>query len=465
MSNLIQTTLGEIVSKEKKSIISGPFGSNIGKIFFKTKGIPVIRGNNLSTGGEKFKDDGFVFITREKADELNCYAIKNDLIFTAVGTIGQVGIIDEKLKYDEYVISNKQLRVRFDNNKITPLFAYYWFSSYWIQKLILQRNVGSTVPLINLSVLKGLPITLPKTINVQNRIVEVLENISLKIELNNKINIELEAMAKTLYDYWFVQFDFPNANGKPYKSSGGKMVWNAELKRGIPEGWDVNTLSSYINYDKSGDWGKEQEEGNYNQKVYCVRGADINGLNGKGELKTPERYILEKNLFKTLDPHDLIVEISGGSPVQSTGRLAYITEETLHRFDAPIICSNFCKAVTLKSKYYFYNFVFQWNSIYDAGVLFGYEGKTSGIKNLLFESFVSSHYTAIPPIELAEKFYDFMKPIQIKKEKNLKENQELASLRDWLLPMLMNGQVSVGGYEVEANSYSIAAEEDINYKK
>ena len=138
------------------------------------------------------------------------------------------------------------------------------------------------------------------------------------------------------------------------------------------------------------------------------------------------------------------MEISGGSPVQSTGRLAYITEETLHRFNAPIICSNFCKAVTLKNDKYFYNFVYLWNAIYVAGVLFGYEGKTSGIKNLLFDSFVNSHQTAIPPIELVEKFYDFMTPIQIKKEKNLKENQQLASLRDWLLPMLMNGQVIVG---------------------
>lgn len=329
-----------------------------------------------------------------------------------------------------YTIINKE--------KVNPLYLYHYLKQLDLSYL----NSGTGVPSMTFGVYYGIKVQLPSLSN-QQKIAKVLSDLDAKIELNNKINAELEAMAKTLYDYWFVQFDFPNANGKPYKSSGGKMVWNEELKREIPEGWEVDTLLSFINNDKSGDWGKEQEEGNYNQKVYCVRGADINGLNGKGELKTPERYILEKNLFKTLDPHDLIVEISGGSPVQSTGRLAYITEETLERFDAPIICSNFCKAVTLKSKYYFYNFVFQWNSIYDAGVLFGYEGKTSGIKNLLFESFVSSHYTAIPPIELAEKFYDFMKPIQIKKEKNLKENQELASLRDWLLPMLMNGQVKL----------------------
>ena len=112
------TTLGALVSPEKKSIISGPFGSNVGKKFFREEGIPLIRGNNLSTGQEKFKDRGFVFLTKEKAKELNCYAIKNDIIFTAVGTIGQVGIIEKKLSYKEYVISNKQLRVRFDTKKI-----------------------------------------------------------------------------------------------------------------------------------------------------------------------------------------------------------------------------------------------------------------------------------------------------------------------------------------------------------
>lgn len=324
-----------------------------------------------------------------------------------------------------------------------------------------QNGTGSGQPQITIPDISNKSISLPSLLT-QQKVSKVLSDLDAKIELNNEINDNLEQMAKTHYDYWFVQFDFPNEEGKTYKFSGGKMVWDEKLKKEIPEGWTVDTLSSFINNDKSGDWGKEQEEGNYNQKVYCVRGADINGLNGKGELKSPERFILEKNLFKTLDPYDLIVEISGGSPVQSTGRLAYITEETLHRFDAPIICSNFCKAVTLKSKYYFYNFVFQWNSIYDARVLFGYEGKTSGIKNLLFESFVSTHYTAIPPIELSEKFYDFMKPIQIKKEKNLKENQELASLRDWLLPMLMNGQVTVGEVEEELG---MVAETGVEYKK
>ena len=121
-----------------------------------------------------------------------------------------------------------------------------------------------------------------RNIRRQDKIVKVLDDLDAKIELNNKINAELEAMARTLYEYWFVQFDFPDENGKPYKSSGGKMAYNEQLKREIPEGWEVKTLTNWINNDKSGDWGKDTEQGNYIGKVSCIRGADINGLNGNG---------------------------------------------------------------------------------------------------------------------------------------------------------------------------------------
>ena len=421
-------------------------------IIFSTKGITpkYVENSSIIVLNQKCIRNGIIDYTMsqftddtKQVSEIK-FVKRGDILInsTGTGTAGRCAFVDELPTNKKLITDSHILLLRCNSYFEARCLSYLLFS---FENTLMSFMTGSSGQgeLDKVAVLNLLT-KLPEADDTQKKIAKVLSDLDAKIELNNKINTELEAMAKTLYDYWFVQFDFPDINGKPYKSSGGKMVWHKELKREIPEGWEVDTLSSYIKNDKSGDWGKEQEEGNYNQKVYCVRGADINGLNGKGELKTPERYILEKNLFKTLDPYDLIVEISGGSPVQSTGRLAYITEETLHRFDAPIICSNFCKAVTLQSKYYFYNFVFQWNSIYNAGVLFGYEGKTSGIKNLLFESFVSTHYTAIPPIELAEKFYDFLKPIQIKKEKNLKENQELASLRDWLLPMLMNGQVTVG---------------------
>ena len=236
------------------------------------------------------------------------------------------------------------------------------------------------------------------------------------------------------------------------------MVWNEELKREIPEGWEVVKMAEWIEANKSGDWGKEELEGNFTKKVTCIRGADINGLNGLAELKPPVRYILEKNSTKILNSHDLIIEISGGSPVQSTGRIAFITDATIKRFENPLIWSNFCKPISIKNKKLLYNFVYYWKNLYDAGIFFGHEGKTSGIKNLLFDSFVSSYYTVVPDDKIVDQFYNIMENIQEKKQTTLAENQQLSALRDWLLPMLMNGQVNVGDSEENKASYKIEEE-------
>ena len=175
----------------------------------------------------------------------------------------------------------------------------------------------------------------------------------------------------------------------------------------------------------------------------CIRGADINGLNGTGSIASPTRYILEKNVGKVLAPFEFVVEISGGSPTQSTGRIALITEETINRFSDPLICSNFCKAIALNDHVYFFNFAHVWKSAYENKVLFGWEGKTSGIKNLLFDSFVTKYFVTMPPRHIAELFFNFVKPIEDKKQMLLHEYDELEALRDWLLPLLMNGQVTV----------------------
>ena len=193
MSKIISSTLEKICLQEKRSLISGPFGSNISSKFFVESGIPVIRGNNLSLTYDKFYDDGFVYVTKEKADELNCYAYSDDLIFTAAGTIGQVGLIPKDSKYDEYVISNKQIRARLDAQKIDLLYAYFWFSSPWIKDLLIRSNKGSTVPLLTLSEVKDLPIVYPEDIEEQRKIAITIENISRKIECNNKINDNLAA--------------------------------------------------------------------------------------------------------------------------------------------------------------------------------------------------------------------------------------------------------------------------------
>ncbi len=327
------------------------------------------------------------------------------------GKTAQVDILND----GEVAFGSSEFIVLRQNENTINDFIFYLAQSPAFRKRAISCMEGTSGrKRVNEGALKLQVLPIPDK-STQQKIASVLSALDSKIDLNNRINAELEAMAKTLYDYWFVQFDFPDKNGKPYKSSGGKMVWNEELKREVPEGWGVQKMSEWLDIDKSGDWGKDEAEGNFTKKVICFRGADINGLNGMDELKPPVRYILDKNSFKILKSHDLIIEISGGSPTQSTGRLAFITDATIKRFELPLICSNFCKPVSMRNKKLLYNFVYYWKSLYENGVFFGYEGKTSGIKNLLLDSFISSYYTVVPDKNLVNKFYDFMESVQEKK--------------------------------------------------
>lgn len=187
-------------------------------------------------------------------------------------------------------------------------YLYYYLSNMNMKRL----DTGSCQSQITINQLEEYKVKLPDK-KIQTEISRFLSTIENKIELNNRINAELEATAKTLYNFWFVQFDFPNSKGKPYKSSGGKMEYNKELKREIPRGWSVKKMADWVVADKNGDWGKEEPEGNFIQKVTCIRGTDINSLNGLEVSNPPIRYILEKNSFKILTSHDLIIEISGGA--------------------------------------------------------------------------------------------------------------------------------------------------------
>lgn len=396
------------------------------------------------------------------------------------------GIV-ENTNINNLIVSTGFTTIDVKSNEINPKYLYYKLSNPVVTSYLqtIAENSVSAYPSIKPEEIGNLRFKFP-TLKVQQKIAKVLSALDNKIELNNLINAELEAMAKTLYDYWFVQFDFPfdSAQGpasqnapevdertpvaersRGYKSSGGKMVYDEVLKREIPEGWEVTVFNDWINKTKTGDWGKEEVEGNYTERVHCVRGADINGLNGKGDVKAPVRYILKNNLSKALQPNDFIVEISGGSPVQSTGRIALLTEESFERFDGNVICSNFCKAISLKDKKYVFNFKQEWQRLYDAGVFFGYEGKTSGIKNFLFDSFMDSYHIVKPSKEIAKKYHQFVSSLEKKKQLNLLQNQQLAQLRDWLLPMLMNGQVRVGSgeYESEEGSLGMVAEEPLHY--
>ena len=193
----------------KGAIVSGPFGSNIGSRFFVDEGVPVIRGNNLTFGERQFIDEGFVFLTEEKSLEFkNCGAVADDLIFTAAGTIGQVGIIPHNTRFDRYIISNKQLRVRCDLSKVHPLFLFFWFTTEYMRQHIINQNRGCSIPLINLGTLRKLPIPIPP-LPVQEKVATTISAYDELIENNRRRMALLEESARLLYREWFVRLRFP----------------------------------------------------------------------------------------------------------------------------------------------------------------------------------------------------------------------------------------------------------------
>ena len=216
----------------------------------------------------------------------------------------------------------------------------------------------------------------------------------------------------------------------------------------MPEDWKVGTFSGIIESTLGGDWGKEFSTGNYTEQVYCVRGADIPEVKIGNKGKMPTRYILKKNYsLKKLLPEDIVVEISGGSPTQSTGRVCFISQALLDRYDKSMVCTNFCRAIKPKNSYSKFIYYY-WLYLYDRNVFFLYENGTTGIKNLDLSGFLETEEIIIPNINDIVKFNDICSSIFEQTFSIGLENEKLASLRDTLLPKLMNGEIDVSKVKI-----------------
>ena len=364
------------------------------------------------------------------------YEIKyGDFVMAMTGaTIGKIGKLQIDSESKAYI--NQRVCKFIPEAFCDKEYLYYKLNTQEFQRFI-YNNVDSKLaqPNIGHPTIYKYELELP-LLSEQRRIGQFLKAIDDKINLNRAINHNLEAMAKQLYDYWFVQFDFPNEEGKPYKSSGGKMVWNEKLKREIPEGWKDITLNAFIDKNKSGDWGYDTpRDGTI--KVGCVRGADIIKLND-----VPTRHITSQHSDRLLEDGDIVIEISGGSPVQATGRVALITDGVIGRNGGALVCSNFCQSFSMKRRVFSKYFYYLWKNLYDNDNMFNFEGKTSGIKNFQIDVFLANHWFE-PLKELIEAFHAVVSKYHLMIDQNIIENNNLTKQREELLPLLMNGQASL----------------------
>lgn len=205
----------------------------------------------------------------------------------------------------------------------------------------------------------------------------------------------------------------------------------------IAEKCDVGTFSQLIKETIGGDWGQEQPKGNYTSKVTCIRGTDIPALNLGSISAAPTRYILPKNLSsKRITADNIVVEISGGSPVQATGRVALIPDAVLAYHKEDLICSNFCRIMNIRSEYLYFFFQY-WTYLYRNGVMFNYENSSTGLKNFNFSAFITEEKIQIPPIDIARRFNATLEPIYKEIFSVGFEIEKLVEARELLLPHLM----------------------------
>lgn len=212
--------------------------------------------------------------------------------------------------------------------------------------------------------------------------------------------------------------------------------------------WKEGTFSDLIEKTISGDWGKDSPSGNNTEMVYCIRGADIPEVRAGNKGKMPTRYILPKNYAaKQLVDGDIVVEISGGSPTQSTGRAAAVSDTLLARYDKGMVCTNFCKALKPRAGYSMYVYYY-WQYLYDRNIFFSYENGTTGIKNLDINGFIETEPIVIAPEDLVEKFDAVCQTVFSKIYANGMENEQLALVRDTILPKLMSGEIDVSAVQL-----------------
>lgn len=228
-------------------IITGPFGSQLHESDYVPVGIPAIMPQNI--GNRTLNYEGIARITEADATRLSRYLVQvNDIVYARRGDVEKHAFITEK---DERSICGTGcLRVRITAPNVYPAYLSHYLNKPESKRWISQHAVGSNMPNLNTNILGAVPIELP-SYEIQKAIADLLTSIDTKANLNTSVCTELESMAKTLYDYWFTQFDFPNAEGKPYRTSGGVMEWNELLKREIPKGWKVGTIDSIMAIDNN----------------------------------------------------------------------------------------------------------------------------------------------------------------------------------------------------------------------
>ncbi len=318
------------------------------------------------------------------------------------------------------VVSTGFVTITCDKEIVNPKFLYYNLTQNQTTEFLhsIAEASTSTYPSLKPSDLEALDIILPP-LSEQERIASILSSLDDKIDLLNRQNQTLESMAEALFRHYFI--DNPK------------------------EEWKDRALGDFITETIGGEWGKDNCEKEFSKAVQCIRGTDIADLNVGLANKTPIRYIKESKL-ENIEPNDgdLILEISGGTETQSTGRVTYINEDVKVLFDYPLVFSNFCRMLRIKNQKYSYFVYLYIQYLYKQDEFFNLENGSSGIKNLDYKAVLFNMKYRMPISD--DSLFAFNKTVELYYKKintNKLQILSLIKLRDSLLPRLVNKLINI----------------------
>lgn len=419
MNKWTYTTLGKI-----SEIITGPFGSQLHQSDYVEQGIPVVMPQDIDN--RKVNYASINYVSNEDAIRLERYkTIINDILYARRGDVEKHAFIKEK---DNGVLCGTGcLRVRITTSEVEPEFISFFLNREETRKWLVTHAVGTNMPNLNTDILSDVPIAYP-LLEEQRRIVQVLNSLDEKIALNSAVNDNLAYQLKDIYNYWFNQFNFPHNDKHQYKTDGGLMIWNDKIKRKIPASWEIKSfgelcsLRNGINYDKS-------VEGEKMYKIINVRNISSSDLilneNDFDEISLPQK---QGNKYCVSD-NSIIVARSG---IPGATRI-------LQKPSGNIIFCGFIICCTPCDDIYKYYLMFYLKQLEGSAAT-----KTGGsILQNVSQDTLSDLLVPIPPQSLLRKFNQIVSQSLELIHSNMQENTQLLKLRDWLLPMLMNGQATI----------------------
>jgi|SRR5690554_457483 len=450
------------------------------KVYLDAGEFTLIRSQNIYNAG--FNKDGLVYITNEAAEKLkNVEVSPLDILLNITGdSVARVCIAPQEhlpARVNQHVAIVRPIPSEFDAN-----FLRYFLTSPSMQDELLSiASSGATRNALTKGDIESLNIPKPE-INTQKKISHCLLTFDNKIQLNKRINQTLEAIAQATFKSWFIDFDPVKAKMAVLDTGGTEEEANLAAMRVIssksqseleafkaknpdkytklyetaklfpsemedselgemPKGWCSLPFGECLNKTIGGDWGKEHADEKHVEKIKILRGTDIPNAYDGSYTNIPTRFVEPKKLLsRELEAFDIIIEISGGSPKQPTGRSLLITHSLLKDIgrSAP---ASFCRLLRPKSKYLSLLLALHLQIIYKQGKMWSYQNQSTGISNFQTSRFLQDELVVYPSDEITKLFFKFALPL-LGRERN-SENQTLVELRDTLLPRLLSGAIEL----------------------